>query len=137
MKVEALLFVLTKIQPAIEEVITIANKEKTVIIVELINALWNWVLGEVQTTDKLFKNDSIEPVIPNGSFVTKNEDALVEFKIIRTKGKKKIKNKLMVKTSSAINWIFLRFTLLTCLTKFAFTVLMIQFLVSCYTELGR
>jgi hypothetical protein len=82
-------FVLTKIQPAIDEVITIAASENTVIIVELINALWNIVFGDDQTVLRFFINESIEPVKPNGSLVTKNEFSLNEFITINTNGKKK------------------------------------------------
>jgi hypothetical protein len=82
-------FVLTKIQPAIDEVITIRAKENTVMIVELIKARWNIVFGEVHTVLKFLINESIDPVSPNGSLVTKNEFSLNEFITINTNGKKK------------------------------------------------
>jgi hypothetical protein len=108
MIVEALLFVLTRIQPAIEDVRTIKASEDTVTIVELINACWNIVLGDVQTILKFAKKLSTVPVNPNGSLVTRNEFSLNELITISIKGKKKATNRAIARISSKREFIFLR-----------------------------
>jgi hypothetical protein len=123
-------FVLTKIQPAIDEVITIAASENTVIIVELINALWNIVFGDDQTVLRFLIKDSIEPVNPKGSLVTKNEFSLNELTTIKTNGKKKTIKTTIASISSDSELSFFRLNAFVLLF-ITLLLLMIQSPASC------
>jgi hypothetical protein len=123
-------FVLTKIQPAIDDVITIRARENTVMIVELINALWNIVFGEDHTVLRFLINESIDPVIPKGSLVTKNEFSLNELITINTNGKKKTIKITIASISSDSELSFFRLNAFVLLA-ITLLLLMIQSPASC------